>query len=61
MRSDVHDSLLLPSFVHPCDNMKVYVEVASDNVKGIASKIAAQQYISQLAKERRRIRDGTVV
>ena len=51
-RSDNHDSLLLPSFVQPRDNVKVYVKGASDNVKGVASQIAAQQYISQLAKER---------
>ena len=38
--------------IHCCDNVKVYVKGASDNVKGVASQIAAQQYISQIAKER---------
>ena len=61
-RSDNHDSLLLPSFVQPRDNVKVYVKGASDNVKGVASQIAAQQYISQLAKERdKAFRDGTIL
>ena len=32
--------------------MTIYVKGASDNLKGVASQIAAQQYISQLAKER---------
>ena len=50
--SENYTSLLLPSFVQPSDNVQVYVQGMDDSVKTVATKIVAQQYLSQLTKER---------
>ena len=50
--SDMYSSLLLPSFVQKCGNVKVFVEGTNNSVLSTASRMTAEHYISQLSNER---------
>ena len=44
--------LLLPSFIDSSSNVKIYVQGAKDVMTNIAARLCAEQYISNLSKER---------
>ena len=51
VESNTYSALLLPSFIENSGSIKIYVE-GTKNMTNVAARISAEQYITNLSKER---------
>ena len=52
VETSTYSALLLPSFIENSGSIKIYVEGTKDMMTNVASRISAEQYITNLSKER---------